>query len=222
MFCKCFIKRFNFFNIKWLITIVLNVKLSNSHLNKSKLTLKNEAEVVLTLSSNMIGRFNDESNFQDKLLLTNRQVGNLRKAFTNDLSTANDLSKTQLSKMIHWGGLLERLLSPLLKTGLPLMKNEIKALDKSVSTPVGWSSAVSAADAGIHKRALGSGTKITTLMTPNDEMEGVIKNVKYLEDSSLLLKGVNEPIKKEAKDQKGKFSSMLLGTLDASLLWKLC
>ena len=49
----------------------------------------------------MIGRFNDESNFQDKLLLTNRQDGNLRKAFTNDLSTANDLSKTQLSKMIH-------------------------------------------------------------------------------------------------------------------------
>ena len=79
----------------------LNVKLSNSHLNKSKLALKNETEVVLTLSSKMIGRFNDESNFQDKLLLTNRQVGNLRKAFTNDLSTANDLSKTQLSKMIH-------------------------------------------------------------------------------------------------------------------------
>ena len=222
MFCKCFIKRFNFFNIKWLITIVLNVKLSNSHLNKSKLALKNETEVVLTFSSNMIGRFNDESNFLVKLLLTNRKVGSLRKAFTNDLSTDSNLSKTQLSKMIHWGGFLGRLLSPLLKSGLPLMKNEIKPLAKSVSTPVGWSSAVSAADAGIHKRALGSGTKITTLMTPNDEMEGVIKNVKYLEDSSLLLKGVNEPIKKEAKDQKRKFSSMLLGTLDASLLWKLC
>ena len=170
----------------------------------------------------MIGRFHDETNFPDKLLLTNRQVGSLSKAFTNDLSTDNNLSKSHLFKMIHWGGFLGRLLSPLLKTGLPLMKNEIKPLAKSVSTPVGWSSAVSAADAGIHKRALGSGTKITTLMTPNDEMEGVIKNVKYLEDSSLLLKGVNEPIKKEAKDQKRKFSSMLLGTLDASLLWKLC
>ena len=222
MFCKCFIKRFNFFNIKWLITIVLNVKLSNSHLNKSKLALKNETEVVLTFSSNMIGRFNDESNFLGKLLLTNRKVGSLRKAFTNDLSTDSNLSKTQLSKMIHWGGFLGRLLSPLLKSGLPLMKNEIKPLAKSVSTPVGLSSAVSAADAGIHKRALGSGTKATTLMTSNDEMEGVIMNVKYLEGSSLLFKEVNEPIKKEAKEQKGELPSMLLGTLDASLLWKTC
>ena len=79
----------------------LNVKLSNSHLNKSKLALKNETEVVLTFSSNMIGRFNDESNFLVKLLLTNRKVGSLRKAFTNDLSTDSNLSKTQLSKMIH-------------------------------------------------------------------------------------------------------------------------
>ena len=55
-------------------------------------------------------------------------------------------------------------------------------------------------------------------MTSNDEMEGVIINVKYLEGSSLLFKEVNEPIKKEAKEQKGEFPSMLLGTLDASLL----
>ena len=156
---QMFYKKIFFFNIKWLITIVLNVKLWNSHLNKSKLALKNEAEVVLTLSSNMIGRFNDESNFLDKLLLTNRQVGSLRKAFTNDLSTDSNLSKTHLSKMIHWGGFLGRLLSPLLKSGLPLMKNEIKRLAKSVSTPVRLNSAVSAADAGIHKRAWGSGTK---------------------------------------------------------------
>ena len=76
----------------------------------------------------MIGNSNDETNFPHKLLLTNRQVANLRKAFTNYLSTDVKLSKTQLSKMIQSGGFLGRLLSPLLKTGLPLMKNLIKPL----------------------------------------------------------------------------------------------
>ena len=63
----------------------LNVKLSNSQLNKSKSAIKNETEVVLRLSSKMIG--DNETNFCHKLLLTNRQVANLCKAFANYLST---------------------------------------------------------------------------------------------------------------------------------------
>ena len=63
----------------------LNVKLSNSQLNELKSAIKNESEVVLRLSSNMIG--DNESNIPHKLLLTNRQVGNLRKAFANYLSS---------------------------------------------------------------------------------------------------------------------------------------
>ena len=61
----------------------LNVKLPNSELNKLKSTIKHETEVVLRLSSNMIG--DNETNFSHKLLLTNRQVANLRKAFSNYL-----------------------------------------------------------------------------------------------------------------------------------------
>ena len=102
----------------------LNVKLSNSQLNKLKSTIKNETEVVLRLSSNMIG--DDETNFPHKLLLTNRQVANLRKDFVNYLSTDIKLSKTQLSKMIQSRGFPGRLHGPLLKTGLPLIKNAIK------------------------------------------------------------------------------------------------
>ena len=102
----------------------LNVKLSNSQLNKLESTIKNETEVVLRLSSNMIG--DDETNFPHKLLLTNRQVANLCKAFVNYLSTDIKLSKTQLSKMIQSRGFLGRLHGPLLKTGLPLIKNAIK------------------------------------------------------------------------------------------------
>ena len=104
----------------------LDVKLSNSQLNKLKSAIKNETDVALRLSSNMVGNSDDETNFPHKLLLTNRQVANLRKAFANYLSTDIKLSKTQISKMIQSGGFLGRLLGPLLKTGLPLMKNVIK------------------------------------------------------------------------------------------------
>ena len=133
----------------------LNVKLSNSQLNKLKSAIKNETEVLLRLSSNKIG--NNESNFRHKLLLlTNRQVANLRKVFANHLSTDIKLSKTQLSKMIQSGGFLGRLLGPLLKTGLSLIKNVIKPLAKSVLIRLGLTAAASGADAGIHKRNLGT------------------------------------------------------------------
>ena len=72
----------------------------------------------------MIG--DDETNVPHKILLTNRQVANLRKTFANHLSTDIKLSKTQLYKLMQSGGFLGRLLGPLLKTGLPLMKNVIK------------------------------------------------------------------------------------------------
>ena len=131
----------------------LNLKLSNSRLNKLKSAIKNETEVVLRLSSNMVG--DNETKFPHKLLLTNRQVSNLRKHFANYLSADIKLSKTQLSKMIQSGGFLGRLLGPLLKTGLPLIKNVIKPLAKSVLIPLGLTAAASAADAGIHKKNLG-------------------------------------------------------------------
>ena len=193
----------------------LNVKLSNSKLSKLKSVIKNETEVVLRLASNMVS--DNETNFLHKLLLTNRQVANIRKAFANYLSTDIKLSKTQISKMIQSGGFLGRLFGPLLKTGLPLIKNVIKPLAKSVLIPLGLTAAASAADAGIHKKILGSGNT-TTLIISNNEMEDIIKIVKSLEDSGLLLKRVTETVQNEVKKQKGRFLSMLLGTLAASLL----
>ena len=137
----------------------------------------NSLNVKLLKSSNMIG--DDETNFPHKLLLTNSQVANLRKCFANHLSTDIKLSKTQLSKMIQSGGFLGRLLGPLLKTGLPLIKNVIKSLAKSVLIPLGLTAAASAADAGIHKKILGSGRRhssssashnATTLIISNNEI----------------------------------------------------
>ena len=65
----------------------LNVKVSNSQLNKLKSAVKNETDVILWLSSNMIGNSEDEANFPHKLLLTNARVANLCKAFANHRST---------------------------------------------------------------------------------------------------------------------------------------
>ena len=136
----------------------LNVKLSNSQLSKLKSAIKNETDFVLRISSNMVGNSSDNTNVPHELLLTNRQAANIRKAFANYLSTDIKLSKTQLSKMIQSGGFLGRLLDPLLKSGLPLMKSVIKPLAKSVLVPLGLTAAA-AADAGKHKKILRFGER---------------------------------------------------------------
>ena len=144
--------------------------------------------------------------------LTNRQVANIRKAFAKNTSTDIKLSKTQLSKMIQSGGflgnLLGKLAGPLMKVAMPLAKIEL--------APLGISAAMPAIDGSIRKKMFGSGT--TTLTISNDEMDDILKIVKSLEDSNVLLKGVSETVQHEAKEQRGGFLSMLLGTLGASLL----
>ena len=190
----------------------LNVKLSNSQLNKLKSSIKNETDVVLRISSNMVSNSNDNTNFPHELLLTNRQVANIRKGFANHSSIDIKLSKTQLSKMIQSGGflgnLLGKLAGPLLKVAMPLPKNLL--------APLGLSAAMSAIDGSIKKKMFGSGA--TTLIISNDEMDDILKIVKSLENSGVLLKEVSETIQHEVKEQRGGFLGMLLGTLGASLL----
>ena len=152
----------------------------------------------------MIG--DDESNFPHKLLLFNRQVANFRKAFANCLSTDIKLSKTQLSKMIKSGEFLGRLLGSLLKTGLSLIKNVIKPLSKSVLIPLGLTAAAAAAaDVGIDKKNLESGHsssshKNTVLLISNNDIEDIIKIVKSLGDSGLLLKELTGTVQNEVKE----------------------
>ena len=142
----------------------------------------------------MVSNSNDNTNFPHELLLTNRQVANIRKAFAKNTSTDVKLSKTQLSKMIQSGGflgnLLGKLAGPLTKVAKPLAKN--------VLAPLGISAAMSSIDGSIKKKMLGSGT--TTLIVSNDEMNDILKIVKFLEDSGLLLKGVSETIQHEATE----------------------
>ena len=123
----------------------LNVKLSKSQLNKLKSAIKKENDVILRLSSNMMDNSDDEDNFPCKLLLANRQVANLRKAFANHTTTDIKLSKAQLTKMKK-GGFL-RVLAQLLKSGLLLLKSVIKPLSM-----LGLAAAASATNAAINKK----------------------------------------------------------------------
>ena len=159
----------------------------------------------------MIG--NNKTNFPHKLLLTDRQVSSLCKFFASHSSADIKLSKTHLSKMKQSGEFLCRLLGPLLKTGLPLIKNVIKALAKSILILLGLIEATPAAGAGIHTKNL----RIKEYNTNNikDEIDDIIKIIKSLEYSGSLLKRVTETVQNEVKEQKGGFLNMLLGTLGA-------
>ena len=168
----------------------------------------------MRLSWNIVG--DDETNFAHKLLLTDRQVVNIHKAFANKSSTDIGLSKIQLSRMVQSGGFLGRLLGPLLKTGLPLIKNVIKPSAKSVLITLGLTAPASAVDTGVHKKTWGSGhhycsssaphnkcssaAKTTTLITSNDEMKAILEIVKSFKDSGLLLKEVSETFEIESKE----------------------
>ena len=147
----------------------VNVKLSDTQLKKLKTAVKNKTGTALRISLKM---FNG-NDLPHELLLTTRQKTKLRNAFNNNISIDLKLSKAHISKTTQSGGFLGRLLGPLLKTGLSLIKNVIKPLAKSVLIPLGLIAAASAADAGIHKKILGSGN--TTLIISNEEMDDKIK-----------------------------------------------
>ena len=102
---------------------------------------------------------------------------------------------------------------------MPLIRNLLELLAKNVLIPLWLTTAASTTDAAIHKKMFGSG--FATLKISNKELEDIMKIINSLDDSSLLIKGVSETIKNEARGQKEEFLGMSLGTLGASLLGNL-
>ena len=147
------------------------------------------------------------------MLLTNTQVSKFRRTFENDSSANIKLARTQLHKIGQSGWVLDRILGPLRKSGLSLMKNVLKPLAERVLISLGLTAA--ATYATILKKMFGSGTTASIIFM--EEMNYVMKIVKSLEESDLLIKSFSETIKNHVKKQKGGFLRMLLGTLDASI-----
>ena len=150
-------------------------------------------------------------------MLTARQNTKLRNAINNNLATDIKLSKAQIKKIIQSGGFLGNLLSKLagllsllMKVTLPLAKNVLALL--------GLTAAMSAINGSIQKKIHGSGVK---LIIEQEDMNDIMKIIEALENSGILLKGVNKTIENETEEQRGGFLSMLLDTLRASLLGNL-
>ena len=188
----------------------INCKLTNVQLNKLKKAVKSNEGATLRLG---IRNFNKDER-PHELLLTTRQNTKLRNALNSNSATDIKLSKAQIKKIIQSGGFLGKLLSKLagrlMKVALPLAKN--------VLAPLGLTAAMSAIDGSILKKIHGAGVK---LIIEQEDMNYIMKIIKALENSGILLKGVSKTIKNETKEQKGGFLSMLLGTLGAGLLGNL-
>ena len=174
----------------------VNVKLTDTQLKMLKTAVKNKTGINLRMSLKMIDG-NDLSHE-----LTTRQKTKLRNVFHNIMSTDLKLSKAQISKILQSGGFSGWLFS---KLAGPLW-----------IAPLWITAAASAIDAGIQKKIHGSRT--TTLIISNDQMNDLIKTVQTLEDFNILLKAVTKTIKIETKEQNRGFVSILLGTFGASLL----
>ena len=185
----------------------INCKLTNIQLNKLKKAVKSNEGTTLRLG---IKNFNQDE-LPHELLLTTRQNTKLRNVINNNLATDIKLSKVQIEKLIQSGGFLGKLLSklvgPLMKVALPLAKN--------ILAPLGLTAAMSAIDGSIQKKMHGSGVK---LIIEKEDLNDIMKIIKALENSGILLKGVSKTIEHETKEQRGGSLSMLLGTLGASLL----
>ena len=185
-------------------------KLTNVQLNKFKKAVKSNEGVTLRLG---IRNFNKDER-PHELLSTTRQNTKLRNAYNDNSATDIKLSKAQIKKLIQSGGFLGKLLSklagPLMKVAMPLAKN--------VLAPLGLTAAMSATDGSIQKKIHDLGVK---LIIEQEDMKDILKTIKALENSGILLKGVSKTIKSETKEQRGGFLSMLLGTLGASSLGNL-
>ena len=188
----------------------INCKLTNVQLNKLKKAVKSNEGATLRLGNK---NFNKED-LPHELLLTTIRSTKLINAINNNLATDIKLSKAQIKKLIQSGGFLGKLLSklagPLMKVALPLAKN--------VLAPLGLTGAMSAIDGSMQKKIHCSGVK---LIIEQEDMNDIMKIIEALENSCILLKGVSKKIENEKKEQKGGFLSMLLGTLEASLLGNL-
>ena len=188
----------------------INCKLTNLQLNKLKKAVKSNEGLTLRLSTKNLNK----NEVPHELLLTTRQNTKLRNYLNNNSATDIKLSKAQIKKLIQSGGFLGKLLSklagPLMKVAMPLAKN--------VLAPLGLTAAMSAIDGSMQKKIHGSGIK---LIIEEEDMQDIIKIIKGLENSDILLKGVSKTIENEVKEQRGEFLSMLLGNLGASLLGNL-
>ena len=174
----------------------------------------NRNNLFIDAGLNIIGKKVKEKSGSG-VTLTDNEIKDIMKVIKSLENRGILLKGTTRKTTSQEGGFLN-FLRPLITAGLPIMKNVLTPLAKIVLIPLGLTAAASATDAAIQKKIFGS--DMAALIISNEEMEDTVKKVKLLEKSGLLIKGIDETIKNEAKEQKGGFLPMSLGTLAASIL----
>ena len=185
------------------------VKLTNISLNKLTSAAKNKIETILRVNKK---NFEDEE-LPHELFLTTRQTTKIRNAFANNMSTDTKLSKAQISKIIQSGGSFGSWLANLGKKALPniaipLTRDNLPGLVSNLT-----SNAINKSEKGAVR--VGKGF---TLFISNEDMNDIIKIIKSLEVSGVLIDGVTETVKDEIKKQAGRFLGALLAPSVASLV----
>ena len=205
--------------IKEIISSLAN-SIKNSFVKelKNKDPKKIDSNLFVYTERNIIGKKIKKgisSNTDSRITLTNNEIKDIIKEIKS-LENRGTLLKRTTTKITSQEGGFLNFLRPLMTAGLSLMKSVLAPLAKSVLLPFGLSTTMSTTDAVIQMKIHGSGT--TALIISNEKMEVIMKIVKSLEESGLLIKRISEAIKNEAKQQKGGFLPMLLGTLAVSIL----
>ena len=180
----------------------VRVKLTNTQLNKLKCLTKNKTGTTLRIT---------KKNFQDeelphKLLLTTRQTIKVRNAFANNMSTDIKLSKAKISKIIQSGGFLGSWLGKTISElgkkvvtdlAIPFARDNLAGLVSSIT-----SNTINKFEKEVNGKGNVRAVKGFTLFILNEDMNDIIKIIKSLEDSRVLIYGVTETVKHEIKKDK--------------------
>ena len=190
------------------------VKLTNTQLNKLKSTAKNKTGTILRLNKK---NFEDDE-LPNELFLTTRQKTKIRNDFSNNMSTYIKLSKAQMSKVIQsgvsygsWLGNLGK--KALTNIAISLARENLTGLASNLTA-----GAINKFDRKITRKGAVREGKGFTLLISNENMNNIIKIIKSLEASGVLIDGVTETVKREIKKQEGGFLGALLAPLAASLV----
>ena len=166
--------------------------MSNLQLTELKSATKNATGLTLKSSLNMIRNSNDKTNFLSKLVITDREVSKLCKAFANNSSANEKLLKTQISKIKQSGGFLGKFLKPLMKICFLLMKNVLTHTCKKFSRTIRINNSSISNICSFWKENFQIWND--NVVNSNEKTEDTMKVVKSLDDSDILIKGVTKAI----------------------------
>ena len=194
------------------------VTLTNTQLNKVKIEVKNKSGTSLSMTKK---NFKDQE-LLNELFLATRQSIKIRNTFTNNIWTDIKLSKSQISKIIQWGGFFGSWLNELgkkIETNLSLCfaRDKLPRLVNNITSNAA-SNAINKFERKISGKEAVRAGKGFTLFSSNEDIDNIITITKLLEVSEVLIEGITEAVKHKIEKQERGFLAALLASLVASVV----